>query len=111
MFTIGVKRFEPTWHNSSPDGWGKDMPLEIGPGPHNPLGLRALNWYRDGYDTLIRFHGTANEASIGRAASHGCVRMTNANVIELYDLVETGTVVVSAPGGVGPASPAPASAG
>lgn len=111
MFTIGVKRFEPTWHNSSPDGWGEDMPLEIGPGPHNPLGLRALNWYRDGYDTLIRFHGTANEASIGRAASHGCVRMTNADVIELYDLVDTGIVVVSVDGGYGPPSPAPARAG
>lgn len=95
MFTIGAKRFEPTWHNSSPDGWGRDMPLRIGPGPDNPLGLRALNWYQDGYDTLIRFHGTANEASIGRAASHGCVRMTNPDVIELYDLVDTGTVVVS----------------
>lgn len=95
MFTIGLKRFEPTWHNSSPDDWGEDMPLVIGPGPDNPLGLRALNWYQDGYDTLIRFHGTANEASIGRAASHGCVRMTNPDVIELYDLVDTGTVIVS----------------
>lgn len=95
MFTIGAKRFEPTWVNSSPDGWGSDMPDRIGPGPDNPLGLRALNWMDGARDTLIRFHGTANEASIGRAASHGCVRMTNPDVIELYDLVETGTVVVS----------------
>lgn len=95
MFTIGAKRFEPTWHNSSPDGWGADMPDMIGPGPDNPLGLRALNWVRDGVDTLIRFHGTANEASIGRAASHGCVRMTNPDVIELFDLVDSGTVIVS----------------
>lgn len=96
MFTIGAKRFEPTWVNSSPDGWGSDMPARIGPGPDNPLGLRALNWMDGARDTLIRFHGTANEASIGRAASHGCVRMTNPDVIELFDLVDTGTVVVSA---------------
>lgn len=98
MFTIGAKRFEPTWVNSSPDGWGSDMPERIGPGPGNPLGLRALNWMDEGRDTLIRFHGTANEASIGRAASHGCVRMTNTDVIELYDLVDTGTVIVSVAG-------------
>lgn len=95
MFTIGAKRFEPTWHNSSPDGWGSDMPAVIGPGPDNPLGLRALNWEQSGHDTLIRFHGTANVNSIGRAASHGCVRMLNRDVIELFDLVETGTVIVS----------------
>ena len=98
MFTIGAKRHEPTWVNSSPDGWGSDMPARIGPGPGNPLGLRALNWMDEGRDTLIRFHGTANEASIGRAASHGCVRMTNPDVIELYDLVDTGTVIVSVAG-------------
>jgi vancomycin resistance protein YoaR len=95
LFTIGAKRFEPTWHNSSPDGWGEDMPETIGPGPDNPLGLRALNWMQHGLDTLIRFHGTANVTSIGRAASHGCVRMTNADVIELFDLVDTGTVILS----------------
>ncbi len=98
MFTIGAKRFEPTWHNSSPDGWGSDMPAKIGPGPDNPLGLRALNWEQNGHDTLIRFHGTANESSIGQAASHGCVRMLNADVIELFDLVDTGTVIVSVGG-------------
>lgn len=98
MFTIGAKRFEPTWRNSSPDDWGSDMPAVIGPGPDNPLGLRALNWERDGVDTLIRFHGTANENSIGRAASHGCVRMTNPDVIELYGLVDTGTVILSVAG-------------
>lgn len=95
MFTIGAKRYEPTWVNPSPDSWGNDMPARIGPGPDNPLGLRALNWNQDGRDTLIRFHGTANEASIGRAASHGCVRMRNPDVIQLYDLVSAGTVIVS----------------
>lgn len=98
MFTVGAKRFEPTWHNPSPNSWGDDLPASIGPGPDNPLGLRALNWMQGGHDTLIRFHGTANEDSIGRAASHGCVRMRNADVIELYDLVPSGTVIVSVAG-------------
>jgi lipoprotein-anchoring transpeptidase ErfK/SrfK len=95
VFTVGAKRFEPTWVNPAPDRWGKDMPARIGPGPDNPLGLRALNWNRNGSDTLIRFHGTPNEASIGQAASNGCVRMFNADVIDLYDRVATGTAIVS----------------
>jgi lipoprotein-anchoring transpeptidase ErfK/SrfK len=98
VFTVGHKRFEPTWHNPAPNGWGADMPASIGPGPDNPLGVRALNWNRGGQDTLIRFHGTPDEASIGQAASRGCVRMYNRDVIELYDLVDTGTTIVSLAG-------------
>jgi lipoprotein-anchoring transpeptidase ErfK/SrfK len=94
-FTVGAKRFEPTWNNPSPDGWGSDMPERIGPGPDNPLGVRALNWNQGGRDTLIRFHGTPNEDSIGEAASQGCVRMYNADVIELYDTIPSGTMIVS----------------
>ncbi|MFA9428912.1 peptidoglycan binding domain-containing protein [Egicoccus sp. AB-alg2] len=95
-FVIGAKRFEPTWVNPAPDRWGRDMPASIGPGPDNPLGPRALNWNtKQGRDTLIRFHGTPNEASVGSASSNGCVRMYNADVIELYDLVSSGTTIVS----------------
>jgi lipoprotein-anchoring transpeptidase ErfK/SrfK len=95
-FTVGAKRFEPTWVNPSPDGWGEDMPASIGPGdPANPLGARAINWNRGGGDTLIRFHGTPNESSIGQAVSKGCVRMYNADVAELYDLVPSGTTIIS----------------
>lgn len=94
-FTVGAKRFEPTWNNPSPDGWGSDMPERVGPGPDNPLGTRAINWNQHGRDTLIRFHGTPNEDSIGEAASRGCVRMYNDDVEELYDLVSTGTPIIS----------------
>jgi vancomycin resistance protein YoaR len=95
-FTIGAKRHEPTWVNPAPDRWGADMPAQVGPGPDNPLGVRALNWNRPGGgDTLIRFHGTPNEASIGTAASNGCVRMFNSDVVELYDLVQTGDTIIS----------------
>jgi lipoprotein-anchoring transpeptidase ErfK/SrfK len=97
-FTVGAKRYEPTWYNPAQDRWGSDMPAQMGPGPDNPLGARAINWNRNGRDTLIRFHGTPNEDSIGEAASRGCVRMFNADVIELYDLVSTGMTIVSVRG-------------
>jgi lipoprotein-anchoring transpeptidase ErfK/SrfK len=97
-FTIGAKRELPVWNNPSPDGWGSDMPARIEPGPNNPLGLRALNWHRNGADTLIRFHGTPNTGSIGQASSKGCIRLTNEDVVDLFDLVPTGATVVSVRG-------------
>lgn len=47
----------------------------------------------DSYARFIYIHGTADEGLIGRPASHGCVRMRNADVIELFGRVETGTLV------------------
>lgn len=45
------------------------------------------------FDRYIYIHGTNDEASIGRAASHGCVRLKNRAVIELFDAVPEGTPV------------------
>ncbi len=45
------------------------------------------------FNRYIYFHGTNDEASIGRIASHGCVRLKNKDVIELFDLVPVGTPV------------------
>jgi lipoprotein-anchoring transpeptidase ErfK/SrfK len=47
----------------------------------------------DSYKRFIYIHGTASEGLIGRPASNGCVRMTNRDVIELFDLVPEGTRV------------------
>jgi lipoprotein-anchoring transpeptidase ErfK/SrfK len=91
VFEITEKRYMPTWVNPAPDGWGSSMPASIPPGISNPLGLRALNWSASG----IRFHGTTATYSLGYNASHGCVRMSNDAVIELYDLVDVGTPIVS----------------
>jgi lipoprotein-anchoring transpeptidase ErfK/SrfK len=55
-------------------------------GPGNPLGARAL--YIGG--TIFRVHGTNNERSIGGAVSSGCIRMMNADVIDLYNRVKVG---------------------
>jgi L,D-transpeptidase catalytic domain/Putative peptidoglycan binding domain len=90
-YVVTELRYMPTWINPAPDGWGASMPAMIPPGPSNPLGLRAINWDASG----IRFHGTSDTGSIGTAASHGCVRMYNEDVIELYDMVEVGTPIIS----------------
>lgn len=45
-------------------------------------------------DRFIYIHGTKHEDKIGSAASHGCIRMRNADVTELFDLVDTNTPVV-----------------
>ena len=66
-------------------------------GPSNPLGARALYLYKGGRDTLYRIHGTNEPQSIGRAVSSGCIRMLNADVIDLYDRVPIGTRVVVLP--------------
>lgn len=66
------------------------LPAHVPGGPENPLGARAL--YLG--DTLYRIHGTNEPDSIGRAASSGCFRMRNEDVIDLYERVGVGTVVV-----------------
>lgn len=91
QYYVTEKRYLPTWVNPSPDGWGKDLPAEIPPGPNNPLGTRALNWSAP----AIRFHGTSATYSIGYNASHGCVRLHMGDVEQLYDLVDVGTPIVS----------------
>jgi len=62
--------------------------------PDNPLGARALYLFANGSDTLFRIHGTNEPQSIGTAASSGCIRMLNEEVVELYDRVEIGTKVI-----------------
>lgn len=47
----------------------------------------------DSYDRFIYIHGTPEEGLIGRPASHGCIRMKNEDVIELFDMASEGTFV------------------
>lgn len=91
VYEVTEKRYLPTWINPAPSTWGKDMPVEIPPGPGNPLGVRAINWSAP----AIRFHGTEATYSLGYNASHGCVRMSNEDVVELYDMIDVGTPIVS----------------
>lgn len=74
-------------------------PARVPGGPANPLGARGIYLYQGGKDTLYRIHGTNQPEYIGRAISSGCIRMTNEDVIDLYNRVNMGaTVVVLAPG-------------
>jgi lipoprotein-anchoring transpeptidase ErfK/SrfK len=72
-------------------------PARVPGGPANPLGARALYLYEGGKDTLYRIHGTNQPEYIGRAISSGCIRMTNEDIIDLYNRVKQGTVVVVLP--------------
>lgn len=71
-----------------------DLPEEMEGGIDNPLGARALYLYKGDKDTLFRIHGTNEPDTIGQAVSSGCIRMMNADVIDLYQRVGVGTRVV-----------------
>jgi len=74
-------------------------PSRVTGGPANPLGARGLYLYQGDKDTLYRIHGTNQPEYIGQAISSGCIRMTNEDVIDLYNRVKMGaTVIVLAPG-------------
>jgi lipoprotein-anchoring transpeptidase ErfK/SrfK len=90
---ITAKRENPRWIEPDDDGEGQVIE---GGDPRNPLGKRAL--YLG--STLWRIHGTVAPWSIGKAASNGCIRMHNADVIDLYERVELGSIVyvVDVPG-------------
>jgi lipoprotein-anchoring transpeptidase ErfK/SrfK len=71
-----------------------DLPEQMEGGLENPLGARALYLFQGNKDTLFRIHGTNEPDSIGQAVSSGCIRMMNADAIDLYERVKIGTRVV-----------------
>ncbi len=62
---------------------------DVAPGPRNPVGTRWIGLSAKGYG----IHGTNDPKSIGKDASHGCVRMRNKDVEELFELVTVGVPV------------------
>lgn len=75
-------------------GWTSPFTGEqIPPGVDNPLGERWIGFWTDGTN-FIGFHGTPTRESVGRAASHGCVRMYNEDILKLFEMVSVGTPVV-----------------
>lgn len=104
-FSVIEKRANPTWEHPAK---GDLLP----PGPANPLGSRWIGFHRDcrgrsgfnGQEHLVvkgcvtaGFHGTPNRGSVGRAVSHGCVRLFDEHAKELFDLVSLGTPVIVLP--------------
>ena len=74
------------------------LPRFMAGGESNPLGARAM--YLG--STLYRIHGTNQPSTIGTFVSSGCIRLTNADVSDLYSRVQVGTRVVVLPGGSPP---------
>jgi lipoprotein-anchoring transpeptidase ErfK/SrfK len=70
------------------------LPNYVEGGPHNPMGARGIYLYSGNKDTLFRIHGTNQPEYIGQAISSGCIRMTNEDVIDLYNRVKMGGIVV-----------------
>jgi lipoprotein-anchoring transpeptidase ErfK/SrfK len=66
--------------------------VAVAPGPDNPLGVAWIGFWTDG-ETEIGFHGTNQEELIGQAVSHGCLRMRNEDIEDLYAQVSKGTTV------------------
>jgi lipoprotein-anchoring transpeptidase ErfK/SrfK len=96
--TIGRKAQWPRW-TPPPEMIARDPSLEpwrggMPGGPSNPLGARALYIYFGEADSQFRVHGTNEPYSIGRAASSGCFRMLNQDVIDLHARVENGARIV-----------------
>jgi lipoprotein-anchoring transpeptidase ErfK/SrfK len=103
----------PTGHFCIAEKIGHDMPpdtifrsrVPLGPGdpppPTEDLVMSRILWL-DGTeehnantrDRFIYIHGTRHEHKIGTPDSHGCIRMRNADVVDLFDLVDEGTPVV-----------------
>jgi len=67
-----------------------DLPRHMAGGIENPLGARAI--YLG--STLYRIHGSNEPETIGQAVSSGCFRMTNEDVVDLYNRVHVGATVV-----------------
>ncbi len=104
-FAVLEKIRNPTWQHPQ-------RPLKIGPSPTNPLGSRWIGFWRDcnlrkpweGEQPLalpscatIGFHGTPQRGSVGRAVSHGCVRLYDEDAQRLFEQVEVGTPVTVLP--------------
>ena len=104
-FAVLEKIRNPTWQHPQ-------RSLTIGPGPNNPLGSRWIGFWRDcnlrkpweGVKPLalpncatVGFHGTPQRGSVGRAVSHGCVRLYDEDVRRLFEQVEVGTPVTVVP--------------
>ncbi len=88
-YSVKEITWNPWWHPpESP--WAKDA-HDTPPGAGNPMGRVKLR-----FDRLLYLHGTPDEKSLGRAASHGCVRMANEDAMALARLLAEGTGALSA---------------
>jgi len=79
-FTIASRLTSPTYYHAG---------VVIPPGKDNPLGPRWVGFNKPGYG----IHGTNAPTSVGKAASHGCIRMRNRDIVQFFTLVNVGDSV------------------
>ena len=79
-FAIVNRLTEPTYYHAG---------VVIPAGPGNPLGPRWVGLNKQGYG----IHGTTAPGSIGKAASHGCIRLRNRDIVQLFAMVSVGDTV------------------
>jgi lipoprotein-anchoring transpeptidase ErfK/SrfK len=106
-YSVGVGRAGMAWHGRAQiaekflkPAWGPpadialanpNIPLSIpGGSPRNPMGVAAMGLNRGNY----AIHGTNEPGSIGHFVSHGCIRMLNQDILDLYARAPVGTEVV-----------------
>lgn len=85
-FTISKMIVDPIWENP----WTGEI---TAPGPDSALGVRWLE-FAASEEGAFGFHGTPTIESIGQAASNGCVRLRNEDVVALFSQVSVGTSVI-----------------
>jgi lipoprotein-anchoring transpeptidase ErfK/SrfK len=88
VYHIQDKQVNPPWHVPN-SAWAGDLAGQvIPPGPDDPLKARWMGIFAG-----AGIHGTEDIGSLGSAASHGCIRMSIPDVVDLYDRVEVGTPI------------------
>jgi lipoprotein-anchoring transpeptidase ErfK/SrfK len=92
--TFEVRRvaYNPDYHYNPKFAWKgvkAKEPLTIKPGPNNPVGLVWIDLTAPSYG----IHGTPEPDKIGKTESHGCIRLTNWDALDLAGMVHKGTVV------------------
>lgn len=85
QFNVTEMQTDPVWQHPI-------TKEDVSPGPANPLGSRWIGFWTDG-QYHIGIHGTNNESLIGGAVSHGCVRMRNRDIEDLFNRVSLSTPI------------------
>jgi lipoprotein-anchoring transpeptidase ErfK/SrfK len=88
--SVAEKHVRPAWRKPPSINGGRYGPIIPGGSPRNPMGAAVLGLSRGNY----AIHGTNNPGSVGRFVSHGCIRMHNSDVIDLYARAPIGTPVI-----------------
>jgi murein L,D-transpeptidase YcbB/YkuD len=84
MFQITRIEFNPSW-TPPPSPWARGS-KPASPGPNNPMGRAKLQ-----FDDYLYVHGTSKTGELGGAHSHGCIRLSNDDVLDLARLIATRT--------------------